>query len=150
MIIRRAAFASVALCGALALSGCTADAERASAEATSSLTPITDEVTCDAFGDVSTIVGNADAGLRDGRMAEQEQQGWYRLAQRVLDRVPTTGDGAVSDAVAALKAIAPASIPGASATPSIGSDEWESARAQLAEACNDAGYEMWLAMFTGG
>lgn len=150
MTIRRAAFASVALCAALALFGCTASAERATAEAQPSAVTITDEVSCDAFGDVSTIVANADAALRDDRMAEQEQQGWYRLAQRVLDRVPTTGDGAVSDAIATLKEIAPASIPGASATPSIGSDEWESARAQLAEACNDAGYEMWLAMFTGG
>ncbi len=62
-----------------------------------------DEAVCTAYGDVMTILENADLGLDDGRMETQEQQGWYRLATRVLDRLPASGDGAVSQAIADLQ-----------------------------------------------
>ena len=83
-------------------------------------------------------------------MAEQEQQGWYRLASRVLDRVPTRGEGAVSDAVAALKHAVPAVTPGAMGMSAFGSDDWNSAQKLLFNACADVGVEVTIQMFTGG
>ena len=43
---------------------------------------------CDAYGDVLTIVENADIALADGRMDAQEQHGWYGPA--CLDACPGT------------------------------------------------------------
>ena len=106
--------------------------------------------TCTGFNDVVTITANADPGLGDGRMAEQEQQGWYRLATRVLDGVPTGGEGEVSDAVAALKDVAPVVALGAMGTTGIGSAEWNSAVQELSDDCAAAGAEMAVEMYTGG
>jgi hypothetical protein len=145
----------VALSIALALTGCAGTAESASSSAPETLSAATsgtsaDAETCVAFGDVLTIIANADAGLRDGRMEVQEQQGWYRLASRVLDRVPTTGQGAVSDALAALKEVVPAITPGAMGTSAFGSSEWNSGYRTLSDACADVDVEMTIQMFTGG
>lgn len=137
-----------ALAGALALSGCTAADEPAPIPSGAAAT--TDAETCTAFGDVLTITANADAGLRESRMAIQEQQGWYRLATRILDRVPTSGEGDVSDAVVALKDTAPLINLGAVATTGIGSTEWNKGLDTLSFACTDAGAETAVQMFTGG
>ena len=142
--------ASFALAGALALSGCTADSAPAVSPTPSATASTTDAVTCTAFGDVLTITANADAGLRDGRMATQEQQGWYRLATRVLDRVPTNGKSDVSEATAALREAAPVISLGAIASSGIGSAEWNDGLDKLSLACADAGAETAIAMFTGG
>jgi len=107
-------------------------------------------MTCTGFNDVMTIIVNADHGLADGRMAEQEQQGWYRLATRVLDGVPTRGEGAVSDVTTAMKDLAPRVALGAMGTTGIGSTEWNVARDDLSTACSDAGTEMAVEGFTGG
>jgi hypothetical protein len=109
-----------------------------------------DAATCAAVGDVLTVARNADAGLRDGRMALQEQQGWYRLAARVLALAPSSGEGDVSDALAALKDIAPATAPGAMGIAAIGTAEWDAGLADLAKACTAAGTEVTVQMFTGG
>jgi hypothetical protein len=111
---------------------------------------VTDEVTCTAFGDVLTIVTNADVALREGRMQEQEQQGWDRLATRVLDRIPTSGDGAVSNAVAALKEVVPAIPLGVIQTTAVGSSEWASGSREVVDACADAGADVIGEGFTGG
>jgi hypothetical protein len=150
MPCRQVAVVLLTLCGALALTGCTAGANNAPSVMPSSASSTTDEVTCLAFADVLTVVANADAGIRDGRLEVQEQDGWYRLATRVLDRVPSSGDGAVSDAVAALQEVAPAIRLGASRATGIGSVQWDTADRALAEACADAGVEMAVEMFTGG
>lgn len=136
--------------GALALSGCSAGVEAASSPTPASAASTTDTVTCTAFNDVLTITSNADAGLRDGRMAAQEQHGWYRLATRVLDGVPTRGEGVVSEAVAALKKVAPSIDLGAAGTTGIGSAEWNSRLQDLSDACAEADVEMAIEMFTGG
>ncbi len=142
--------ASLAVGLGLVLTGCSAQAEPSPPATPVSASASSDAETCAAFGDVMTMTANADVGLRDGRMAQQEQQGWYRLAARVLDRVPTSGDGAVSDAVDALKDIVPAPAPGAMGTSAFGSDEWNSAQHVLATACTAAGSELTISMFTGG
>jgi hypothetical protein len=142
--------ASFALASALALSGCTATSAPAVSPTPSATVSTTDAATCTAFGDVLTITGNADAGLRDGRMATQEQQGWYRLATRVLDRVPTSGKGDVSEATAALRDAAPAIGLGAMASSGIGSVDWNDGVDRLSRACADAGAETASSMFTGG
>lgn len=143
--------------GALTLAGCGAGTGTAEptaspevAEPAGSGGSITDEITCAGFGDVLTITANADAGLRDGRMAEQEQQGWYRLATRILDGVPTRGEGAVTEVIGALKAAAPAVNLGAVAATGIGSPEWNQGLDDLSMACTEAGTELAVQMFTGG
>ena len=142
--------ASLAVVGALTLSGCTASAEAAPTESAASAGSTTDAMTCAGFNDALTIIVNADAGLAEGRMAEQEQQGWYRLATRVLDGVPTRGDGAVSDVTTAMKDLAPGVALGAMGTTGIGSAEWDVARDELSAACSEAGTEMAVERFTGG
>ena len=140
----------VAISLGLTLTACTTPSEPSTSPTPASSPSSSDAESCGAFGDVMTITANADVGLRDGRMAEQEQQGWYRLAARVLDRVPTSGDGAVSDAVEALKDVVPAPAPGAMGTSAFGSDEWNNAQHVLASACTEAGLELTISMFTGG
>lgn len=142
--------ASLAAVGALTLTGCTASAEAAPTESPASAAPTTDAMTCTGFNDALTIISNADAGLSEGRMAEQEQQGWYRLATRILDGVPTRGEGAVSDVTIEMKGIAPRLALGAIGTTGIGSVEWDVARDALSAACSDAGTEMAVEQFTGG
>ena len=137
-------------CGALTLTACTSDADGAPSEAPTLAAPVTDEATCTAFGDVLTITGNADVALRDGRMEAQEHQGWYGLATRVLDRIPTRGEGAVSDAIAALREMAPATAPGVVGTPGFGNTEWVRGVQELDSACTDAGAELAVEGFTGG
>lgn len=142
--------------GALTLAGCGAGTGTAEPTASPEVaepagsTTTTDEITCAGFGDVLTITANADAGLRDGRMAEQEQQGWYRLATRILDGVPTRGEGAVTEVIGALKAAAPAVNLGAVAATGIGSPEWNQGLDDLSMACTEAGTELAVQMFTGG
>ncbi|TFC54499.1 MULTISPECIES: hypothetical protein [unclassified Cryobacterium] len=146
---RQIVIAASALVGALAMSGCTGS-ETAPSAAQPSATSTTDTMTCTGFNDVLTITSNADAGLRDGRIAAQEQEGWYRLATRVLDGVPTSGDGAVSEAADALKNVAPAIDLGAMGTSGIGSAEWDSALEDMSDACSEANAETAVEMFTGG
>jgi hypothetical protein len=146
---RQVVVVSLAMAGALATSGCTGS-DTSSSPVLTSAPSTTDAVTCAGFNDVLTITSNADAGLRDGRMAPQEQEGWYRLATRVLDGVPTRGEGAVSDAVDALKKVAPAIKIGAIGTTGIGSAGWESGFQKLSNACSEADVETAIEMFTGG
>lgn len=141
---------SLALLGALALSACTANGATVPSSTPASTDASSAEQACVDFGDVQTIAANADAGLSTGRMEVQEQEGWYRLATRVLDRVPSANDSAVSDALVALKEIAPAVTPGAMQTADIGSAEWNSGVHQLSTACAELGVELTISMFTGG
>ncbi|MGN7701305.1 hypothetical protein [Cellulosimicrobium sp. ES-005] len=105
---------------------------------------------CTAFGDVLTIVENADVALADGRMDAQEHDGWYRLATRVLDRLPSGGDSAVQTAIGELQAAAPVAS-GASAEPTgVRSAEWDAAASDLGDACDAVGAPLTIAMFTGG
>lgn len=110
-----------------------------------------DSAICAAFGDVLTIVENADLGLEDGRMEAQEHAGWYRLATRVLDRLPSTGDGAVHTAIAQLQEIEPAAPSGAVASPDgVRSPEWYEAEEVLRAACDGLGVPLTMNVFTGG
>lgn len=140
----------VACALAASLTGCTGAGEPTPTGTAKSSAVITDAVTCTAFSDVTTIIANADAGLRDGRMAAQEQHGWYELATRVLDRVPTSGDGEVSRAVLALKEVAPVAPEAAMGKTGFGSLEWNKGIQTLSQACTAAGSELFVAMFTGG
>ncbi|WP_152231770.1 hypothetical protein [Georgenia ruanii] len=113
--------------------------------------PIDDAAICTAYGDVLTILENADLGLDDGRMAEQEHEGWYQLATRVLDRLPSSGGGAVRDAIADLQDVAPAIPSGAGEDPAgVRSTEWYAAEEVLGAACDDLGVPLAINVFTGG
>jgi hypothetical protein len=140
MIRRNLAFASVALCIAGALSGCTAAAEPASTDSPQGSVSEADRETCAAFSEVLTITSNADVALAEQRMAYQEKVGWYRVATHVLELVPTSGEGDVSDALAVLKELSPL----------IGSDEWNTSLQVLSDACTEAGSELTISMFSGG
>ena len=110
-----------------------------------------DAAICAAYGDVLTIVENADLGLADGRMGAQEHRGWYRLATRVLGRLPSAGDGVVRGAIADLQEVAPAVSAGAGEAPGgVRSTEWYDAQEQLGAACDDLGVPLTISVFTGG
>ncbi|ASD21755.1 hypothetical protein B7495_06310 [Cryobacterium sp. LW097] len=64
--------------------------------------------------------------------------------------MPTSGDGAVSEAADALKNVAPAIDLGAMGTSGIGSAEWVSALEDMSDACSEANAETAVEMFTGG
>lgn len=98
-----------------------------------------------------TIVENADLGVAEGRMGTQERDGWYSLATRVLDRLPSSGDSAVQGAIDQLKEAAPA-IPSGTFVESIGvgSPQWEGAQELVVTACDDLGVPLAVDVFTGG
>ncbi|OLT53549.1 hypothetical protein BJF88_10975 [Cellulosimicrobium sp. CUA-896] len=137
-----------------AVSGCSADGEAdarqldpppaSTAAQQPSATPAEaetpdDAALCTAFGDVLTILENADVGLADGRMEAQERDGWYRLATRVLDRLPSSGDSAVQTAIGDLQA-----------STAVDSPAWGEAERALGAACDDVGAPLAITMFTGG
>lgn len=160
----RLLFAAGVLTATASIAGCASHANAAAAApdvsetgnstvAPTTQSKVTDAQSCEEFSDVLTILHNAMVGLNEERMTEQEYDGWLRLATRVLDRIHTTGQGAVSDGIAALKAAAPAisleTIPvGKSGTP-IGTPDWYNA-APLNDACSAAGYQLSAEGFTGG
>lgn len=144
MRARRRAALAAAVMGALLIGGCAADAGTP-ADA------MDDAALCTAAGDVLTILENADLGLDTGRMAEQERDGWYQLAARVLDRLPSTGESPVRTAIGELQAIAPGVPPGAAGdTSGVRSAAWVDAEDALEAACDDAGAPLAIGVFTGG
>lgn len=147
--------------GALALAAVTVGCSASSTEATSTPAPtvtvtgtepnlgVTDAESCEQFADVITVVSNVRVDVMDGRMSEQEARGWNSMATRMLARIPTRGEGAVSDEIAALKELTPAIPAGARASTIIGTDEWFGS-GDLAHACEEAGAGYSILMFTGG
>lgn len=142
---------------ATAVAGCAAPAAEAAPTPVPTVTvtpaPVDPAVTaaesCAAFSDVLTILHNATVAQMDGRIGEREFDGWMRLATRVLDRVPISGEGAVSDAITALQQVAPPVRIGAQDSTTIGSPEWYSA-AELAAACEAAGAQLSAEGWVGG
>jgi hypothetical protein len=141
----------------MSLVGCTTSSDEppppsAAAPAEEVVEPAGDAgaASCLGVGDVLTIVENADLALDEGRIEEQEHQGWYRLATRVLARLPVGGDGAVDAAVADLQAAAPPVALGAASQTSIGSADWADASNEVREACEEIGVDVALEIFTGG
>lgn len=118
--------------------------EPASAETTAAQ----DKVTCAAFGDVQDIVGNAYVAFHEDRMGQQERSGWIALASRVLANVPSADDGPVAEALAALKEAVPP-VQGVDSS-NIISDEAILVARDVFEACEAAGFELYLNGFTGG
>ena len=75
---------------------------------------------------------------------------WYRLATRVLDRVPTSDAGSVSEAVTDLQTeFRPIAPGGMGATP-IGTDTWDTAYSVVYDSCEEAGFTIETWGFTGG
>ena len=123
MRVNRWAVLSAAVLSATVMGGCSAEGEAhagqtetpqasTAAQQPSPVDPpevdaLDDAAICTAYGDVMTIAENADLALAKGRTEAQERDGWYRLATRVLDRLPSAGDSAVQTAIGELKEIAP-------------------------------------------
>lgn len=141
----------------LSISGCTAtpspdDAspkpDAAPAAQTAESTEAEDEMTCAAFGDVLTIVHNAQVAFTEDRMTEKEQNAWFSLASRVLGNIPAADEGDVADALAAVKEAVPAAQ---DVSPSnIGSQDWAEPGSELYDACAAAGFEVATLGFAGG
>lgn len=150
----------------LGVAGCTAPAEPSSgvsvsadvaavAEESPSPTPtspettsVADETTCAAFGDVTTILFNAEIAFRQDRMELQEKGGWYSLASRVLGNIPAADAGPVAEALAALKTAVPAN-PEVNST-NFDTDEGRAAVGAMHDACEAAGFQVAINAFTGG
>lgn len=110
-----------------------------------------DVAACASVSDVRSIVENADIALSEGRMAVQEQQGWYEVATRVLHRIPSGGDSAVGQAVADLQeAVLPVESWTRTEPTVIRSEAWSVAFDALDEPCLAVGSELTISMFTGG
>lgn len=160
MQVNKAAGAASALLGISLLVGCggndpAPEASQAQAEPADGIEASdgagdADEV-CAALGDVMTIVENTDLAAQSGRIDDQEVQGWYTLATRVLDRIPPPDDADLAQGVRALQDVAPRVDAGqAGVTPEFGSPTWDSAVQDVAQACGDAGVDLAIAPFTGG
>lgn len=161
MRAKRWAVVTAAVLGAAVLGGCDGGGDgEAAVQAASTVADVEDAAgddtaedaaACAAYGDVLTILENADVSLADGRMDAQEHDGWYRLATRVLDRLPSDGDTAVQTAIGELQEAAPALPPGAFAeTTGVHSPEWDDAEGDLGDACDAVGAPLTIDMFTGG
>ena len=106
---------------------------------------------CAQFADVETIIFNAGAALRDGRAAEQEHQGWLRLAARELSRIEADVATSLGAAIANAQEIAPVMPIGTVAEPFDPlSTEWGDAHTAVRVACEAEGVELAIEGFTGG
>ena len=170
----RWAITAVALSSALALAGCTASGSPSPARSTGTgpepavsaaqpspspsagtsaepdTSAVTDAARCEAISDVMTIRFNVETAVREGRMGPQERDGWYRLATRDLQRIPTQSTSLISQQVAAIQATIPHTDPGALTSPVVGTDAWDAAAPQLSQLCAAAGAQIILQGFTGG
>lgn len=145
-----AAVVSTAVLGACGACAAGTAVQRPTPTAPAAGDPLDDAAVCSAYGDVMTIVENADLGLADGRMAAQERDGWHRLATRVLDRLPADEDSAVRSAIARLQEAAPADPSRFEEPIGVGSPEWDHAQFVLGAACDDVGAPLAVTVFTGG
>ncbi|MDF2807066.1 MAG: hypothetical protein K0S43_2012 [Cellulosimicrobium sp.] len=156
MRAKRWAVVTTAVLGAVVLGGCDGAGEADAAPqgsptvAEADAAAAEDVAACTAYGDVLTIVENADLSLADGRMGAQEHDGWYRLATRVLDRLPSDGDSAVQTAIGELQAAAPVTSGASGESTGVHSPEWDDAEADLGDACDAVGAPLTIDMFTGG
>ena len=153
-------FAALAL-AATALTGCAATTMHAdpspspSPTASAAPEPISaettsaqDEVTCEAFADVQTIVHNAQAAFHTDRMGQKELSAWFSLASRVLGNIPSAEEGPVAEALASLQQTVPA-VPDLQSS-NIVSEDGSVAGKELYEACTATGFEVVINGFTGG
>ena len=133
------------------LTGCTAspnvaDTVTAQPSTSPTSTAADDERTCAALGDVRTILYNAQAAFHTDRMSQDELNRWANLASRVLSNTPGAGHGPIADAADAMKSAAPdgQSLLGGF---SVGADD---PTAELAAACEAAGFTVVMSGFVGG
>ena len=154
----KAAGASALVLVALTMAGCSGEGSAALPEPTGEVAQVDapedgaqDAAACAAVSDVMTIVENADIALSEGRMAAQEQQGWYEVATDVLHRIPSGGDSAVSLGGADLQATVPAVETWPRTEPTvIRSDAWNDALTTLDAPCLEVDSELTIGVFTGG
>ncbi len=142
----RPAIGAFAFTLVLTLAGCASSPDPPLTDSVNAVVGVTDADMCAAIGDVVAITFNADSAAQEGRLTVQEQRSWNRLATRALDRVATSGQGAVSEAVADLQAAVPPIAAGSAATARI---ESEAAYRAVLGSCASAGSEVETWSFTG-
>jgi len=140
---RTGALAAAAAC-LVALTGCTAAPEPR---------PSTDwrVETCAQVSDAETLIYNAEAAFRAGRLLESERDGAFRLASRMYRRIAALPGSPLADALADLATALPAAPAPGSAVIDPTAPAARAARARVTAACLDAlpdrfGVEGW----TGG
>jgi PBP1b-binding outer membrane lipoprotein LpoB len=156
---RAAALLAIALLAATVLAGCSA-AAAPSATPTPTPTetfgatlriPVTAEETCAQIIDVNTLVFNARVALDTGRIAQQEFDGIARLAARMVHRIDTTGDSALTEATATLAEVVGAYRTGGAMTAvDVESAEWQAALDAAKDECTREGVEFYVESWTGG
>ncbi|MFB7252387.1 hypothetical protein [Microbacterium sp. NPDC056234] len=152
----------------LGASGCTAvgsaETDSARAESTrvtetpspsneppsSESTAAADEITCAAYGDVVTILHNAQTAYFEERMTQQELDGWFAVASRVLGNIPSADTGTVSESLVALQEAVPAVADLRKTNFPFPDGEVDVPGVSLSEACREAGFEVVINAFTGG
>jgi hypothetical protein len=112
---------------------------------------------CDPLSDVLTILANAEVSLREGRSTQMEMDGASHLAARVLHRIPAidtstepSDGGDISTAIGELKSIAPLAALAPGETSYYPSEEWDEAMMSANHACEAAGADLGIMMWTGG
>ena len=162
-LARRAGITVGAVVLLLGATGCTASAAESDAFAGDESAAVTetpdesgaeavseeDEATCAAFGDVQTILHNAQSAFYGDRMGQQELDGWSALASRVLGSIPAAEEGRVGAALAAVQDAVPA-VQEALGPSNILSREWDVPGAELLAACEAAGFPVSTTGFVGG
>lgn len=149
--MRRRVAVTAGVLTALVLTGCSADADVAPAPAPPAASGADGSEICAGYGDVWSILENADIALSEGRMDAQEHLGWYQLAERVLDRLPSDGDDAVHTALAAMQEVSPGVTPGKGLGQAAArAPEWYDVGDPLGAACDELGTPVAITMLTGG
>lgn len=124
--------------------------ETPSADAADDATSAQDEVTCSAFGDVQTMLFNAQAAFYDERMTQRELDAWSALASRVLGNITAAEEGRVGEALAAVQEAVPAVEEPLGPSNIISPREWDVPGAELLAACEAAGFPVVTNGFIGG
>ncbi len=108
------------------------------------------EDTCGAFGDVLTILNNADVAWREGRFADSEMSGARILAARVQARIVAEPGSEIADALARMQEAVQPADSGFSLRGDFTSAEWREAQDDFFLACDAEGFPPATQAWTGG
>ena len=141
--MKRPVYALAAL--TLLLAGCASAPEPTPTPTTE---PIAAAETCKQWSNlVLTPIANATVAFIDGRMAAQEVEGIGRTTAEALDLIVVEPGGDLAFAIDTARDIPDDELvsPG-----EVDSEAWAFAAGGVEKACNDAGAEVWVNMWTGG
>jgi len=155
--VRSATTVVVALAAASALAGCVAGTPAPEATPTPTDTfaatisrSVTPTETCAQLIDINTIIYNAGLDVYQGRMAQQEADGYTRIAARLVHRIDVEPGTGLATAVEALQSVTTEMKPGAIVPFDPTDPAWAAAFSDAKDECTRAGVEFYVEGFTGG